>query len=113
MRPVHRDDGELCGYVTSYEGHWRAVSVFGGVLDDADSDEAAERIVVEIGLAALAERWLLVTDGDPDGEIVCIVEASPDGVTLAIGYYSFDGAPMRHVSRAELASGQVTVRRLG
>jgi hypothetical protein len=113
MRAIVRDDGELCGYVAAHQDRWRAVSVFGGLLAEAGTAQDAERVVLETGLAALAERWLLVTAEDPDGEIVCIVEASPDEVTLALGYYSFEGAPTRRVPRAEIAGGLVEIRRLG
>jgi hypothetical protein len=68
-------------------------------------------VVLETGLAALAERWLLVTSANPDGEIVCILEASPEGVTVAVGYSSFVGGPTPHVLRADIERGQVTLRR--
>ena len=111
MKAIHRDDGELCGYVAASDGSWHALAVFGGVLGAADTGEAAERIVREIGLPALAERWLLRTDESGDEQVVCIQEASPDGVTVALDYYSMPGVPTRRISRDELDTGRCTLRR--
>lgn len=109
MKAIH--DGELCGYVLHRLGTWQALTVFGGLLESADSEEAAADVVRTVGLAALAERWLLSTDAAPDAEIVCIQEASPAGVTVAVGYYSMPGVPTLHVSAAELADGRVRLHR--
>jgi len=113
MEAIRRDDGELCGHVAQHDGRWHALTVFGAVLEVASSRDAAAQVVLGTGLASLAERWMLVTEADPDGEVVCIVEASPAGVTVALGHYSFDGAPTRHIARSEIDAGAVTFRRLG
>lgn len=111
MRAIHRDDGELCGYVVARGDEWHAVAVFGGLLDVAPSPEAAERIVHEVGLAALAERWLLRAPDLAEEEIVCLQEASPEGVTVAVGYYAMPGVPIRHITRRDLDAGHITLRR--
>jgi hypothetical protein len=111
MRAIHRDDGELCGYVHAHDGSWHAVSVFGGLLDVAESNESAEQIVREVGLVALAERWLLTTSSEPEEQVVCLQEASPTGVTVAIGYYSLPGVPTLRVTRAQIDNGQMHLRR--
>lgn len=105
------DDDELCGFVRERDGRWEALAVFGGLLDTADSAEHAERLVRDTGLAALAERWLLVDGPGADEQIVCIQEASPEGVTLALDYYSMPGVPTRRVPRTRLDSGEVQLRR--
>ena len=92
-------------------GVWRAVAVFGGLLQEADSEHVAEEIVRTVGLPALAERWLLWTSESPDEEIVCLQEVSPAGVTVALGYYSMPGVPTRRISRVEIDDGSCRLRR--
>jgi hypothetical protein len=111
MRAIHRDDGELCGFVQQDGERWRALTVFGAVLATDDSSAAAEAVVRQVGLASLAERWLLVTPDAPDEEIVCIQEASPVGVTVALGYSSMPGVPTRRITRDEIDRGTVRLRR--
>lgn len=113
MRAIIRaDDGELCGFVHGQGRMWRALSVFGGELAVHADEATAEFVVRELGLASLAERWLLTTsDGASDEQIVCIQEASPEGVTLALDYYSMPGVPTRRVTRDELDTGAVRLRR--
>jgi hypothetical protein len=111
MKAIHRDDGELCGFVAEHDNQWRALAVFGGLLATAESEQTADRIVRDIGLAALAERWLLLTTSAPEGQVVCIQEASPQGVTVALDYYSMPGVPTRRITRAEIDSGECQLRR--
>ena len=110
MKAIHRDDGELCGFVRAHHDTWHALAVFGGLLEVVDTRAAAEQVVHDIGLAALAERWLLRT-ASADEEIVCIQEASLAGVTVAIGYYSLPGVPTRHITRDEIDGGRCELRR--
>jgi hypothetical protein len=109
MTAIYRSDGELCGFVESREGGWEAVAVFGAVMHRVATRSQAELIVRDSALAALAERWLLERPGHEE-EIVCIQEASPDGVTVALGYYSMPGVPTLTISRAQIDSGDVTLR---
>lgn len=111
MEAVRREEGELCGFVRSADGGWRAETVFGAALGGAASRDDAVRIVQEVGLASLAERWLLVGGPKPEEQIVCIQEASPEGVTLALDYYSMPGVPTLRISRDELAAGRYVLRR--
>lgn len=111
MKAIHRDDGELCGFVREHEGEWRALTVFGGVLGVAESSAAAEVMVHEVGLASLAERWLLVAESSAEPEVVCIQEASPQGLTVALGYYSMPGVPTMRISREALDLGCYVLRR--
>ncbi len=102
MVEVRRDDGELCGAVLAIGGRWVARSVFGGVLGEQPTEADAERQVREGGLAALSERWVLVDRETGDEEVVCIVEAHPGEVTVALGYYSMPGVPARTLTAGEL-----------
>lgn len=104
LQEVRRDDdGELCGYVAPDEGRWLSMTVFRGVLGEFDDEHAARRDVESRGLAALAERWMLVDHESGDEQIVCIQQASPDEVTLALDYYSLPGVPTRTIGVADLA----------
>ena len=111
MVEVRRDDGELCGDVVADDGRWVARSVFGGVLGEHAFEVDAERQVGEEGLAALSERWSLVDRATGDEEVVCIVEAHPGEVTVALGYYSMPGVPTRTLTAEELAGGRWQLRR--
>ncbi len=111
MDEIRRDDGELCGFVRADGDAWVATTVFGAMLGDADSRESADRLVREVGLASLAERWLLRDGAAGDEQIVCIQEASPEGVTVALDYYSMPGVPTLRITRADLDTGRYTLRR--
>ena len=105
------DDDELCGYVDGDDHEWHAMTVFGGRLGVHDRREDAERHVLDVGLASLAERWTLVDPTSAEEQVVCIQEASPAGVTLALGYYSLPGVPTLRLSRGELADDGWQLRR--
>jgi hypothetical protein len=79
--------------------------VFGAVVGEHDRREDAVDQVLRDGLASLAERWTLRSGATGDEEVVCIQEASADGVTVARGYYSMPGVPTLRITAAELASG--------
>lgn len=96
------DDDELCGFVVGDGDEWVSTTVFGGVLGRHDDEDAATRHVLEVGLAALADRWTLVDLDTGDEEIVCIQEARPDRVTVALGYSSIPGVPSRTLTAEEL-----------
>jgi hypothetical protein len=106
---IRRDDGELCGYVRALGDRWQALVVFGAVLGDHASEDAATQQVRDSGIAVLQDRWTLAGTGDDDG-IVCIQEARPDGVRVALGYYSLPGVPSRWVERVDIDAGTVTLR---
>jgi hypothetical protein len=103
---VRRDDGELCGFVAPSDAGWRSVVVFGATLDEHETEVDARDHVLTRGLAALAERWELVDTASDEREIVCIQQASPDEVTVALGYYSLPGVPSVTIAAADIASGR-------
>jgi hypothetical protein len=105
------DDDELCGHVVERDGAWHAVTVFGGDLGAHPGREAAERQVREEGLASLAERWSLTEAATGEEQVVCIQQASPAAVTLALGYYSLPSVPSITLTRADLAEGRWRLRR--
>jgi hypothetical protein len=103
MDEVRRsDDDELCGFVVQRADEWHAMTVFGGTLGVLPTrDEAAAKVLAD-GLAALMERWLLVDGTSGDEQIVCIQEANPHSITVALDYYSMPGVPTLRITRAEL-----------
>jgi hypothetical protein len=112
MNEVRRvDDDELCGYVEERGGEWIAATVFGGSLGTHDTRDDAERQVFADGLASLAERWTLIDPASGEEQVVCIQQASPSSVTLALDYYSLPGVPTMTITRGELSSGRWQLRR--
>ena len=86
MEQVRRmDDDELCGHVDARDGTWCSLTVFGAELGrHATRADAVEQVLAE-GLASLAERWTLRRGANGEEEVVCIQEANPDKVTVAVG----------------------------
>ena len=105
------DDDELCGYVDNRGREWHAPTIFGGRLGEHDSREDAEHQVLEVGLASLAERWTLIDTASSEEQVVCIQQASPSSVTLALDYCSLPGVPTRTIARSDLASGRWQLHR--
>ncbi|WP_256839376.1 hypothetical protein [Ornithinimicrobium faecis] len=86
--PVHRDDGELIGFVAQDATGWRPLTVFGHPIAAArgqesalDRDSAEDRLHA-VGMSYLAEKWE-VRDG-ADWISAQLVEASPAGVTVQL-----------------------------
>jgi hypothetical protein len=98
-------DGELCGHVRRAAAGWESLTVFGGVLSLHGSKGAAEDRVRTTGLASLAERWWYRPETSVEWQVVCIQEANPHSVRIALGYYSMPGVPTAVVTRADLAAG--------
>lgn len=112
MEEIRRaDDGELCGYVDQRADGWHSVAVFGGTLGVHDSRFDAETMVRVGGLASLAERWMLRSRTTDEEQVVCIQEASPEGVTLALDYYSLPGVATLQISSVDLTDGDWALRR--
>lgn len=112
MIEVRRDDdNELCGFVDETADGWVALTVFGADLRRCDGYDEAVGVVLDEGLASLADHWVL-TGPNVDGEqIVCIQAASPGRVTLALDYYPVPGVPSMTLSSAALRSGLWTLVR--
>ncbi|MEZ5412249.1 MAG: hypothetical protein R2761_29725 [Acidimicrobiales bacterium] len=112
MIEVRRDeDYELCGFVAEAGDHWLAMTVFGAELGHRDDYGGAVQLVLDEGLASLADHWML-SGPDVDGEqIVCIQHASRGSVTLALDYYSMPGVPSLTLSTDQLHSGLWTLIR--
>lgn len=111
MDEVRREeDDELCGHVEERDGRWRALTVFGGVLGEHDERDRAVDHVLNDGLASLAERWTLHDPSDGSDTTVCIQEANPSSVTVAVGYYSMPGVRTRTISATQLAAGELVLR---
>ena len=87
------------------------MTIFGGRLGTHDRREDAERQVLDAGLASLAERWTLTDTASGEEQVVCIQQASPSSVTLALDYYSLPGVPTMTLARSDLASGRWQLHR--
>lgn len=105
------DDDELCGFVVVDGERWQAVTVFGGELGRHDDRDDAERQVLEDGLTSMAERWTLTDHDSGEARVVCIQEANPASVTLALDYFSLPGVPTLTLTRRDLDSGRWTLGR--
>lgn len=93
------DDGELCGHVREFAQTWQALTVFGGVLAEFATRSEAETCVLDRGLSSLAEHWLYLNGGE--WQVVCIQEASPQSVRIALDYYSLPGVATATLTRSE------------
>ena len=93
------DDGELCGHVRGFAQTWQALTVFGGVLAEFATRSEAETCVLDRGLSSLAEHWLYLNGGE--WQVVCIQEASPQSVRIALDYYSLPGVATATLTRSE------------
>lgn len=105
--PIHREDGELIGYLAPLGDLWVPSAIFGLPLGEpTDRDEAEERLR-GYGLGYLAERW----EHRHDGEwiTVSIVEARPQEVTLSFADY---GHPELYGARKTLRSPGTDVLRM-
>jgi len=104
-------DDELCGFVERRDGSWCSIAVFGVVLAHHDSRDLAVGHVLDIGLEVLAQRWTLRSRETGAEEVVCIQEATPGSVTVALGYYSLPGVPTLTITAEQIASGEWELRR--
>lgn len=87
------------------------MTVFGAVLGQhGRRHDAVHQVLVE-GLASLADRWTLRRGKGSEEEIVCIQEANPSSVKVALGYYSLPGVPTLTITAAQLASGEYELSR--
>jgi hypothetical protein len=103
---VRREDGELCGYVAPQDDRWRSLTVFGAALGEHDSERDAHHHVAAHGLSALADHWTLVDRSTGEEHLVCIQQASPIEITLALGYYSLPGVPTMTIRVDDLTTGR-------
>ena len=111
MIEVRRDeDNELCGFVIERGDAWLACTVFGAELERAKTQAEAQDIVLRRGLASLAERWELRARCEDTWQVVCIQEATPRRVRVALGYYSLPDVPTRVISIDELRLGEFELR---
>lgn len=78
---------------------WQALTVFGAVLAEFTTRSEAETYVLDRGLSSLAEHWLYSDDGE--WRVVCIQEANPQWVRIALDYYSLPGVATAKLTRDE------------
>lgn len=102
--PVHRDDGELVGFVTAESSGWAARTAFGVALAQTTDREDAETYLTSHGLSYLADRWEW-HDGS-DWMRVDLVEVSPSEVSLMLSDFGHpDRYGERHTLRAPVTEG--------
>ena len=110
MEEVRRPtDGELCGHVAQRHGSWIALVIFGAELGCHSTRDGAVAHVLSEGLASLTERWTLRRNGGSE-EVVLIQEASPQSVTVAVGFYPEPGMPTLTITASEIAAGEWSMR---
>lgn len=83
---VTREDGEIVGYiepVTEDYGVVQPRTVLGHSLGDPCEYVEGEDLLIEHGIAELAERWTLDADTAAEVSNLTIVELSPQGIVLA------------------------------
>ncbi len=106
--PVFRDtDHELLGYVIPVAQHWRALTLFGGILATCDTQADASAYVVRRGLAALAAHWQYYDCSTAQWHTCLIQEANETTVTIVIGYASEPGAPTKTLTADNYARGDI------
>jgi hypothetical protein len=91
-RAVARGDGETVGYVEALHDGLAARDLLGHELGRADTDEQAEALVVERGLASLGRSWDW-TDGTGVRRRVYVVHVRRDKATVSTGMAGVVGAP--------------------
>lgn len=110
MIEARREDGELCGFVVQRADAWAALTVFGAELGRTEDEHDAHALVIRLGLSSLAERWELRARCEDEWQTICIQEANPHRVRLALGYYSMPGVPTREISADEIRAGEFELR---
>ncbi|MEO6957212.1 MAG: hypothetical protein ABI137_10770 [Antricoccus sp.] len=105
------EDNEILGYLTPSDDIDLVVPVtlFGYPLSEPTDKDCASDVLEAIGLAYLAEPWLLTTDQHPEPMKVQIVEASPERVVVKGADYGamewFNFSFFLEVPATELAPG--------
>lgn len=77
-----REDGELVGYLEILDDGFRPRDLLGRILGAPADLEDAEAVVDRVGLAALAEPWLLTND-DGSRQQVLIVSVDAESAWVA------------------------------
>lgn len=79
---MHREDGELVGFLSQESGGWQARTIFGHPLGDPGDRGEGESHLHGLGLSYLAEKWE-VHDGQ-QWITASLVEASPSEVVVQL-----------------------------
>lgn len=106
--PIRRPgDDELVGFIQPGDvgPDWLALTVFGGESGRAATDVEARQIVLDRGLASLAERWYWHSRRTGRWEVVLPQEVRPGFVRVVVGYYSLPGVPTTVITTEDLAAG--------
>lgn len=79
--PHRRDDGELLGWIRPEGDAWVAIDLLGRPASAATEWLEAEAALEEIGIAYLAEPWMLEGEGDRPVR-VRFVEVTPQRIVV-------------------------------
>jgi hypothetical protein len=89
---VHRDDGELVGYLSREDRDgrptWIARALFGGELARFAERTSAADFLRARGLPLLAEKWWYRSDEGAEWRLTFLIEARLGAVRVRFGYDS-------------------------
>ena len=106
--PIYREsDQELVGFVIPVADHWRALTVFGGILATYETQQQATQHVVARGLKALSAHWQYYDVSAGTWHTCLIQEADPASVTIVLGFESIPGTPTKRLMAADFARGDI------
>jgi hypothetical protein len=106
--PIYRHaDNELVGFVIAVSTHWRALTLFGGILATFDTRQAATQHVLARGLASLAAHWQYYDCTAAAWHTCLIQEANESTVTIVIGFEAVPGAPTKRLSADDFVRGDI------
>jgi hypothetical protein len=104
--PVYRPhDNEFCGTIAPLADGWGAYTIFGALVHTAPDAARAQAFLVARGLALLNCHWQFYDAGTATWSNCLIQEASPQQVTIVLGYFAHPHAPTRVVDAAAYARG--------
>lgn len=96
--PHHRaQDGEVLGYLRPEGGGHVPVTPFGLPVAGPVPRAEARAALDALGLAYLAEPWLLTVPGREEPVTVRIVEVTPERMRVANADYGYEDADIGHV----------------
>ncbi|MEU3018915.1 MULTISPECIES: hypothetical protein [unclassified Nocardiopsis] len=97
-RPHRREeDDEILGYLRPEGAGYVPVNPFGHPVHGAVEEAEARSALDSLGLAYLAEPWLLTLPGRAEPVTVRIVEVTPERMRVANADYGYEEADIGHV----------------
>jgi len=95
---LRQEDGEVLGYLEPVDaGGYRPVTPFGHPVAGTGEEDDARAALDSLGLAYLAEPWLLTVPGRDEPVTVRIVEVTPQRMRVANADHGYEEADIGHV----------------